>query len=76
VRIVPVGCAQTRNDEQAAPRAVVVNAPPVRRDGADLREAAGVFGGQLVEDAAGVEQIALGDDLAIDALDAEGAGYV
>eukprot|EP01034_Spumella_vulgaris_P032041 gene32041-39578_t len=52
------------HEEESAPGGVVVNAAVVRGDGADLGDAAGVFGGEFEEGASGVEEVALGADLA------------
>ena len=53
-----------RYDEEPAPRAVVVDLAPVRRDRARLRKAAGVFRRKLVERVADVKEVALGAALA------------
>ena len=62
--------------EEAAPARVVVDCAVVRGDGADLGDAAGVFGGEFEEGAAGIEEIAFGADFAVDADRAVGRGAV
>ncbi len=54
-------------EEEAAVGGVVFDAAIVRGDGADLGEASGAVRGQFVEGPGAVEEIAFGDDFAIDA---------